>query len=80
MKREGEHFERILTHGLVIVQHVDKNTFFVGKLLVLLQFVVKLYWIYRVFLTVAFVIAVNLLKMIDMLLTLPGCPHEIYLL
>jgi len=62
------------------VQHVDKNTFFVGKLLVLLQFVVKLYWIYRVFLTVAFVIAVHLLKMIDMLLSLPGCPHEIYLL
>jgi hypothetical protein len=59
------------------MQHVDKNTFFVGKLLVLFQFIVKFERINRVFFAVAFMIAVHLLKPIYMLLPLPGCPDEI---
>ena len=80
MKREGEYFKRVLADRLVVMQHVDKYSFFVGKLLVLFQFIVKFERIYRILFAIAFVVAVDLLKPIYMLLPLPGCPDKIYFL
>ena len=38
---QGQHFERVLTEGLVVLAHIDKDSFLVSQLLVLFKPVVN---------------------------------------
>ena len=56
--------------------HIDKNTFLVGELLVLLQFVIDLHGVDRA-LILTEVLLFDVKQVIDMFLFLPRGPNEI---
>lgn len=44
VESQRQNLEGVFADGLIISPHIDKDTFFVGQLLILLQFVVNFYW------------------------------------
>jgi len=41
VERQRQDLERVLPQGLVVLSHIDEYTLLVGKLLILLQFIIE---------------------------------------